>query len=373
MINTSTDMRFMSNNLLETGYNTMTVSSIADGYYQSDLTTHERARVMKFGGRFTIGATNNKIYINGSTYTLTSGEYLSGDLLAAHITTIIAASGVTCDHLGSTTKFRLSKASTFTANAATLTNAVWETLGIITGADVVATNTSGTYYVHADIPRYHYPNETIHVDFGYQADIGFVGIVGDLARELGIPEGAVVTFQANTVDDFTAPLVDKVLTWSERGLFAFIDDVDDTNFRYCKLIIEHPEGPTYPEIGYLYIGDFSYFIDRNISIGVTLGFVDSSIISNSDDGQEFVNEKTTYRTLSGMSVGLARPDNVDFLNRLFALKKRSAPFFVALDPRSQISNAIDDLTLFCKFSNPPTVKHIVNNLYELSFELKESL
>jgi hypothetical protein len=373
MIDTNADMRFMSNNFLVTGYNSLEVSSVAQGFYSDDLTTEERSRVMRFGGRFTIDATNNKIYINSTTYTLTNGEYLTPALLAAHISTIITASGVACTYSASGSKFIFSKASTFTVNLATLTNAAWETIGLISGVDQVSTLDSGTYYVNADMPRFHYPNEKIKVNFGYQASIGFIGIIGDLSRELRIPEGAVVTFKANNVDDFTAPPVNKVLTWTNKGLFGFIDDVADSAWQYVELTIEAPEGPFQSEIGYLYIGDYSSFVDRNISVGIDIGYVDPSTTSQSDDGQEYTNEKTPFRTISGMAVGLAKPVNVTFLKRVFALKQKSHPFFVALDPKVEITSSIDDLTMFCKFATEINAKHVINNFYELGFQLRESL
>lgn len=374
MIDTNADMRFMSNNFLETGYNTMSVSSVATGFYSTDLTTPERSRAFKFGGRFTIEATTKKIYVNATAYDLTPGEYSSPSALATHISTVIAASGVTCvwDEANGG-KFKFSKASAFTLNASTVLDSVWTTIGVITGADLGATLEGATYIAFADVPRFHYPNEVIKLDFGYQASIGFIGIIGDLTKELRIPEGATITFQANNVDDFTAPPVNKTLTWTKRGVFGFIDDVEDSAWRYCKLILTHPEGPFQSEIGYLYIGDYSQFIDRNISVGIEVEYMDTSVISSSDDGQQYVNQKTPFRLVRGISVGLAKPANVNFLKRLFYLKQKAAPFFVALDPRVEISETIDDMTMYCRFASDPGNKHVLGKNFDLNFELVEAL
>ena len=375
MIDNNTDMRFMSNNFIETGYNTREISSIASGFFASDLTTPERSRTFKFGGRFTINASNNQIYVNGSPYSITIGEYQSPAALAANIELAIAATNVLVqwdETSGGKFIFSLA-ASPFTLSAATTTNAVWETIGIISGANLIAPFVSTDYRISADMPRWHWPNEVIKFDFGYQASIGFVGMIGDLTRELQIPQGATITFQANNVDDFTAPPVNKVMTWTKRGVFAFIDDVVDSAWRYCRIILQHPEGPIHSEIGYLYIGDYSSFTDRNISTGFEERFVDTSKVSESDDGQLFTNQKTPYRVLTGISVGLANPANVNFLKRLFYLKLKAAPFFVALDPKVRISETIDDLTIFCRFTQEPQNQQVLFNKFELKFELTEAL
>jgi hypothetical protein len=365
MIDTNSDMRIMANNLLDTGYNSFAVSSVADGFFEEDLTLPERSRHFKFGGRFTIDATNKKIYVNGVTYNLTVGEYNTPADLAAHITTVITAQGVTCSW--SAGNFVFTKGSSFTLNLATTTDAVWETIGLIDGV-----NQSGTS-ISSDMPRYHYPNESFVIDFGYQAPLGFIALIGDLTQELKIPEGATITLQANNVNDFTSPPVDKTLTWTKRGVFGFIDDVDGDGWRYVKLILDYKSGPYHAEIGYLYIGDYFSFQDRNVSNGIDIGFVDTSMVSDSDDGQQFTNQKASYRKFEGLQVGLALPANVNLLKHLFYLKQMSVPFFVALDPTLAISETLDDMTFFCKFSKEPTGKHVQGRFFDLGFELKEAL
>jgi hypothetical protein len=370
-IDTNARMRFMTNNLLDLGYNSFIVSSVADTFYQDDLTLPERTRTFKFGGRFTIDATNNKIYINGVTYTLTSGEYTSPEALAAHITTVVAASGVTCAYADY--KFYFYKGITYTINAATTAAAVWETLGIIDGVDLTPTLISGSYKLTADLPMLHFPNEKITINFGYQARIGFIGIIGDLTQELKVPEGAIVTIKANNVNSFINPPVNKTLEWSRRGIFAFIDDVDGDGWQYVELTFEHRHGPHHSEMGYLYIGDYSTFNTRNVGTGIGLEENDTSMVSSSDDGQVYTNEKTSFRVYNEMQVGLANPANVNFLKRLFLLKKKSVPFFVAVDPKQRISETLDDMTMFCRFSKEPKAKHVQGSWFDLSFELEETL
>jgi hypothetical protein len=371
MIDTNTDMRFMSNNFLETGFNSLDVTSTAVGYYKSDLYSPERSRTFKFGKRFQIEEdVNDLLYIDGVTIQIPPGTGDVDTFVGTVNSNLTPPMTLTYDH--NTFKFTFSSSNDFTLDASNTTNSMWATLGIIEGADISVGSGSGGSKV-SDIPRVHYPNEKITGDLGYQGAIGFVGIIGDLTRELRIPEGSVVTFKANTVNDFTTPLVNKVLTWTKRGLFAFIDEQADTNFRYFEITFAHPDGPFVSEVGYLYVGDYSNFTERNVSVGVGLGFVDTSLVSRSDDGQKYTNQKTAYRTLTGLAVGLAKPVNVTFLKRLYYLKQNSSPFFVSLDPKTEITESIDDMTIFCRFAKEPDTRQILYNNYELNFELEEAL
>lgn len=366
-INTNTDMRFMSNNYLKTGYNTFTMTSIAANYLIGNMIDEQRTKVSKFGGRFLIDSTNNKVYINGTTYTIASFDYQTPALFAAAVSTAISASGVSCSYSAITLKFTLSKGSSFTLNLSSTANAAWNTLGIYTATDL-----TGILTTSSEVTRIHWPYEKINIDFGYQAELGFVGIISDLSTDLKIPENATVTFKANTINSFGSPIINEVLLWREKGMFKFFDEYATSTCRYVEITIECPEGPIQPEIGYLYIGDSTQFSGRNISNGIEVKLEDSSILSTSENGQLYANKKVPVRVIDAMKVGLVTPDNVSFIKNLFYLKQITTPFFVALDPKEVISNG-DEYTLFCRFNSEPRIKHIINNIYEIEFNIKEAM
>lgn len=373
MIDTSKAIRFMTNNFLETGYAALDVSSSNPDYDFNDcIDPMQRSKVFKFGGRFLIQAgVNDKIYINGVTYTIPAGNYNTSFLLGQAISTAIAASHLSCSVNPFDNTFEFNKLSG--APILTLSNrvnAIWDTIGFTASVDIPV----GIFTIYGDAARIHWPYEEITIDFGYSAQIGFVGIIGDLAEELKIPQGAEIKILGNNVNDFTAPPLEQVIPWYTTGAFKFIDDIVDSAWRYVKLRITCPTGAFNPEMGYLYIGDYSVFPDnRNISTGFEIGPDDKSVMSSADDGQLYTNDKTPVREFASLGLDVARPDAVAFLKNIYKLKQLSVPFFVALDPKSYLSETFDEHLAFVRFISPPRSKHIIKNLYQVGFELREAM
>lgn len=368
MIDTSTAMRFMTNNFLESGYSALDVSSSADGFFISTaLDPKQRTKVFRFGGRFTIDSSNNKIYVGGVTYTLDNGEY-TGSTLASHIQTKIAASGVSVIYSSVNFDFSFSKVTNFTLNLATTANSVWQTLGFSTGV-----NFTGTLK-DADSTRMHWPNEKISIDFGYQAPIGFVGLIGDLGQELRIPSGATINFKANTVDDETSALIDVTIPWYERGAFRFIDDIAGDGWQFVWLTITCPTASIPIDIGYLYIGDYSSFPeDRNIGTGFEETLTDMSMISRSDAGQIYGNPRTPMRSYSSLQVAIAKKEVTAFLKNIYKLKQLDTPFFICLDPTTYLSNEFDEHLALVRFKEPPTYRHVIRDRFMVGFSVEEAV
>jgi hypothetical protein len=374
-IDTNKDMRWMTNNFLESGLNSFTVSSENTYYPFTNLTDYnQRAKTFKFGGRFLIEEdVNDKFYIDylgtPSVYQVPADDYATLDDL---LTAIFAASSSVYEfsYDGDTNVIGVSAAIPFTLQLSLTTESIWETIGYTNGVDqsILA---SAVY--EADEARFHWPYEEINVDFGYQAPIGFVGFIGDLAEEFKIPEGAVVRFMGNTIDDFTSPPLDKNLVWTDTGIFEFMDDIDDSAWRYIKITIACPSGPFYPEFGCLYIGDYTTLDGRNISTGVEMDLIDPSEQSLSEGGQLFTNDKTPFREFSSLDIGLASPEHVAFFKALYKLKQKSVPFFVSLDPTEFLSDSPDEYLAYVRFPESPKYKHILNNRFEVSFFLREAL
>ena len=67
-----TNAKFSFNNFVDS---TLSASSAESTYPASNLYSGIRSKVWKAAGLFEISASNNKVYINGTTYTLTAGSY----------------------------------------------------------------------------------------------------------------------------------------------------------------------------------------------------------------------------------------------------------------------------------------------------------
>ena len=371
MIDTDKSMRWMYSNLLETGYNSFQVSSEHASYPKENmLDGSQRTKLFKFGGRFLIEEdVNDKLYINGNTYQIPAADYNDLNALLTAINTITTGFA-DFSYTGATYVIGVTHASGLTLNLSNQTEAAWETLGF-TGVidDVVGAGISQD----ADEARIHWPHEEITVDFGYQATIGFVAMIHDLAQEMKIPEGAEIKILGNTVNSFVAPPLEQVIPWYSTGCFKFIDDIDDSAWRYVKIRITCPSGPFIPEIGYLYLGEYEKFWDKNIGTGFELTHEDNSNLSQADSGAQYFNARTSPRVFSNLSVGLARPAHSALLKRIYALKGRGVPFFVALDPQSYLSSTFDEHLAYVRFTEPPRYSHILRNIFELSFSLREAL
>lgn len=381
MIDLNCDMRFMSNNFLSTGYSALNVSSADNNSSVSLFTDGKRSKTFKFAGRFLIEyGVNDRIYINylSVNYSLLipAREY-DRDGLVGMVNFLLSSTAPDIGFFWSSSqsKFFFYCNNTFTLLSSNKASSAWETLGIYDTDDIVSSyNSSGLRYeAFADVTRFHWPCEFVQVDFGYQAAIGFIGIIGKSGEEIKIPKGARVRFMANNVNNFSLPLVDIDLTWSKDVIYSFLDNQSDSSFRYVKLEIYSPEGPFDSEIGQLYIGDYSRFVNRNISTGIRFGYRDFSSQSSAENGQIYSNEKSPLRVIQGLKVGLARPENITFLKNLFLLKQKNIPFFVALDPKAHITSSVDELLIYCRFSQEPQNDHIIYRFYEMSFELTEAL
>lgn len=373
MIDKNRDMRFMTNNFLETGYAALDISSTKVGYSSGDMIDpSQRTKVFKFGGRFLIEAdVNDKFYINGNTYSIPADDYASGEILASVMTSYIGGA-VYVFYSEFSKEFSITGDSgAVTLNLSNTTNAIWETLGYTTGVDT-GPHMIGVQ-VFANMVRSHWPHEEIFIDFGYSAPIGFIGMVTDLAEEFKIPQGAEIRIQANTVNSFIAPPLDQIIPVFKTGAFKFIDDVEDSVWRYVKITIKCPTFADTPEIGYLYIGDYSTFPERNIETGFEHSHDDSSLLSRADDGQIYANDRTPVRRFQSMEVGLARPECAAFLKNVYKKKQLSVPFFVAIDPTEYLSESFDEYIALVRLESPPKYKHILKDFFQMSFELKEAI
>jgi hypothetical protein len=371
MIDTNKDMRWMTNNFLETGYGSFAVTSEDANYPKENmLDGAQRTKVFKFGGRFLIEAgVNDKLYISGVTYTIPAADYGSLNALLLAINTLLSGIAST-SYNADNEPYIVSIFPVGTKNLqfSNRTTAAWDTLGFSQIVDV-----SGTTGVIAAEGRNHWPYEEITIDFGYQAPIGFLAMISDLAEELKIPEGATITLLGNTVNSFVAPPLNVTIPWYTTGAFRFLDDQTDDAWRYVKIRITCPSGGFIPQIGYLYVGDYSNFDSKNIGTGFDWTYEDASELSAADAGQVYGNSRTAIRVLDSLTVGLARPEHGAFLKRIYKLKGLVTPFFVALDPTSYLSDTDDEYLAYVRFTAPPRGQHIIRNIFELQFAIREAL
>jgi hypothetical protein len=364
-------IRFMAENLLQTGVRSVSLSSEDAGFTYENALTNFRSRPFKFTGRFEITSDNNKLYFNdgaNKTATIAVGEYLTRASLASAIQTAMNAVGsgfiVTWS---STVKKFVINGTARVLQLSNQTNAIWETIGFVT-----LTNTASATAHTAEEQRLHWPYEFIKIDFGYYPEIGFFALIADATKPLNITPMANVIIEANTIDDFTSPPVSINLTRADRGFFKFFDD-DDYNYRFWRIRIEDNFAENEIEIGHLYLGEFTKLKAHYNDQGGVNSNEDRSDVNESESGQIYSFDKTKQRTYDSISLQAFDVDDLTYMKDIFNRIGLGKPFFISIDPKLEITKTLDDATFFCRIDQSLKFTHITRNLYNTDFKVIEWL
>ena len=336
-----------------------------------------RSKVWKPSGCFVITASSNdKLYINDGSnkeITLTAGEYTTPALLASHIQTQLNASSANWTVSYSTTayKFTISNTSSYTLRFSQTSAAVWDDIGYTGSSDVTATSWL------ADEQRNH-TSEWIRFDLGYNANIKALFIIGALDDVFTISESATITLKANNIDFWDSPPYSQSLTRLDGGIFQFLDDTSDTDtgYRYWKIEIIDRTNPLGPEglvFGHIYLGDYITLTSRNIQRGFTKTLYDPSIITESEEGALYFDEKSKYEKFDNMQMIHLDKDDRDTLNKMFRDLGKHTPFYLSIDPTGAFSNYLDELTKYVHFNSSPSFKHVNAGRFIMNMSFREVL
>lgn len=376
-LDTGGQIRFMSENLLNTGVKKVDKSSEDPNFPYSNALNNFRSRPMKFTGRFQVISTNNTIYFYSAginyTATIASAEYQTRAAVAIAIQTALNAqlAGWTVTWNSTERKFSFTGPIHFFYLDNPI-NAAWDLMGFVS----VLPTAYGTIRF-AEEPRMHYPYEFITWDFGYHPEMGFFALIADSSKPLNISSMANIVIEAsNTAGVDNWATIGASISISpqrtDKGIFQFFDD-GDYRYRFWRLRIEDNFSPNEIEIGNLYLGEFNKFKEHYNDQGASVSSDDRSYISESESGQVYAFLKAKQKTYDGISMKYFNPDDKDFLSDIFDRYGIRAPFYVSVDPKLEISNSLDDTTFFCKFVDAPKYTHVFGNLYNSDFKLKEWL
>lgn len=357
------DNNFVSDTTL---FNTYSSATTAGPF--TNLVDPIRSRCWETSGNFTIGATNNKIYINDGgdkTVTLSSANYATPTLMAAHVQTQLNASSSnwTCTYSTTTKKFTIGHTGSATLRLTQTSNAAWSTLGFTTSIDL--TGTSFT----ADTSRIH-TSEYFIIDLGYAANVTFFGLISTLENAFPISSSATINLYGNSINDWTSPPFTQALTRTDGGIFQPLTSASYRYFKFELIDKTNPLGSNL-KFGYLYFGDHAT-LTRNISNGFQLQIVDPSDYMESEAGTPFFNTKPKFTKLSSLNLQVMdktdRETMLDVFNRIGI----NNPFFIGFDPELLISTTADQLTKYVYFSDPPQFTHVIYDVFSMSFDLKEA-
>jgi len=204
------------------------------------------------------------------------------------------------------------------------------------------------------------------IDLGWNAEIKFIGMVGPSDEIFGISPSASITIQANNINDFAAPPYELTTSPTYRGLYVFLHE----SYRYWKITIDDSQ-PTVNSIGYFYMGDMTQLATRTINRGFSSEIVDQTRAIQALDGTLYFDEKPKFHTFSGLSLGYLSASDRATLEKVYFDNGRSTPMFFTLDPTGMLSSDLAEFTKLMYFQDPPKVGHEFNDLFSMSFQLRE--
>lgn len=365
--------RFMDNNIGALTTNSVTYSSqLAANPFTYALNPF-RSQPWITTGNFDITASNKNVYINdgsNKTVVLTIASYATGTLMAAHIQTQLNASssGWACTYSTTTYCFTIGNSGSVTLRLSQTSNAAWNALGFFTSSDLTGTSFA------ADRQANH-TSEYCVFDLGYSANILAFAVISPAALVFPISAYATIKLEGNNINDFTAAPLSLTLTRYDGGLFLFLDDQTDTNYRYWKfswIDNYNVNGPQF-QIANIYLGDYQYFTNRPIARGYDKTIMDPSIISKSESGVRYFNNKNKYSTFESLPLEILERGNKDYLETLFQRKGLTVPFYFSVDPLNQYTTSLDELTRYVYFAKEPKFKHIQRDQFTTSLDLMEAI
>lgn len=363
--------RFMANTFLDRGFTYS--SQYSTSFPATNAYDTSRSKVWKTGGNFEITSSNNTIYINdgsNKTVTLTAGSY-TYSTLASHIQTQLNASSSnwTCTYSTTTYKFTIARSSgTAVLRETQTTNAAWDTLGYLQGADI-----TGTPFV-ADEQRNH-TSEWLKCDCGIPQIATFVALMGPVDEVFSLSQFATVTLEANNVDSWTSPAVSVSIPVENWSAMKVLDDDITTAYRYYRIKIVdrlNPLGPEGLQIGYAYVGDHQTMTNTNIATGFTKILQDASISQTSESGALFFEVRPRFRELSSCEIQLLNGTEYDEIEQLFYDVGIRTPFILSVDPGVEVSRKLEDMTNLMIMTRPPELTHVIRDYYTISFDMREA-
>lgn len=367
-------IRFCQNNYLAASGVVLTASGAKVGFPATNLFNPLRYMQWIAPGTFVITSANNQVPINDGadkSGSIATGTYTYSTLATAIQTALNAASSNwTCvyDFDGGTFKYTINRSGgTKTLRLSDQTNAVWDTIGYVGTIDAAAG-------VAADEVRCH-TSETLTVDLLAPRPIDAFFLVAAADAIFPISSAATITLKAdNLPSNWGSPAVSRSLSREDTGIFHYLDDLNDTTYRYAQFEFTDRKNPLGPEsfaFSVAYLGDYYSPTDANIQIGLTRTINDASEIFTSDAGVEFFRLKPGYWSWDSLSIQLLHDDDRTQLESTLSTLGLTSPFFLSLDPLAQTSATAGEFTKYVRLTKAPILQSVRYKYWAGSISIKE--
>lgn len=357
---------FLYNNLSADA--TATVStSVAPSSISEALKTSRYEFWETAGQSFPVDETNNKVYVDdGSpkTATVPSATYTSGTALASAIQTALntVSSGWECGYNTSTRKFSLVNAGTQDMIFSNRTNAIWDTIGILTEVDTDAVTTGVTRDTWYEWAKF---------DMGDAVQCTFFGMLSVGGEIFPVGTNGTVRIQANNIDSWATPAIDQLVTVGDYGAMANLEGT--ASYRYWRVKIQDEQNSNRGvfKIGHIYLGDHVTLVNRNISRQFDVVYIDPAEESASLNGVKIFNAKPRYREMNNIILPYLTGADYRTVRDMVEVVGRSIPFFIVPDPELNVFETLDEQAMFVRFRDNPAFFHEKTNTFTVSFDLEE--
>jgi hypothetical protein len=358
-------------------YGTLTANSGSlAGFPASNLVSSNRANLWIARGNFTIGATNNKLYIGGTTYTLTNASYTAATLVT-HINSVIAATGLVLSYTADFKfKWTNGSGSTRVLNLSSSTNAAWDTIGLVGGVDIsilAAATTEGEIRIHT--------SEYLYYDLGYSMDISFFALLPQRNYANMLTSGAVINLKASNVNDISNPTLDVniagVLGVNEPGeeaTYYFLEtDGNPVQYRYVWITIIDRSNPYGPNLVFsqLFLGGYTAFTNRTVDFGFTLTDVDRALRTESQAGGLYFEKYGRHKSINGLRFSNLTNDEAKTARQLFYDVGKSESFYMTLDG-GNVHGDIYDYTYYGVLDGDAVISKQRASYFDASFDFRSN-
>jgi hypothetical protein len=247
-------------------------------------------------------------------------------------------------------------------------NAAWDVLGYTGSTDEDAGE--------ADEQRNH-TKEYFQMDFGSSGNaVQFCGLIGPISEVFSVSSDATITLKGTNILDFDTPEFSRSITHFDSGLYEFLDDAADTNYRYWRLEIVDRLNTSGPEgfiFSYLYLGTYLTIENRNVNSGFVKDWIDETTVQVSESGTEYFKIRPKYLAFRNSSMNFLDASDRRNIEQFFYDVGIYTPFFVAFDPLQNCTEDITELTKYVRFNGEPSFNHFRSNIYNVSFAVREAL
>jgi hypothetical protein len=361
------ETRFMYINSLE--YATLTANSgNLAGFPASNVVTKNRGNLWVTKGNFTIGATNNKLYIGSSTYTLTNGSYTPATLVTHINAVILAGTGLVFSY-NVVFNFRFSNptAGSVTLNLSNQTNAAWSTLGFLGSVDIVITPAQaedGEIRVHT--------SEYLYYDIGYAMDIDFFALLPQRNTQNMLTTGAVINIKASNTNDISSAPLSVDITPGDEATYYFLETGSAIAYRYVWITITDISNPNGPNLVFsqLFLGGYSS-IDRTVGNGFSLQNVDRALRTESQAGGLYFERYGRHKSISNLSFSNITRLQKRELDQVFFDLGKSSNFYISLEG-GNLNDDIYEYTDYVVFESDATITKGSANLFDASFNVRSN-